>query len=527
MAHDDDLAAVAAWLSDQAIEDIRTLTNQKGNNDVGTPKKSTNDSVKDQILKTLAQLGGQVVGDDDLIFRGKQFILPESMEGNLRGAIDYLRQQEAQAEEHFTFDRKFNYRPFDGANAFELAMKRMWGTAGIGKPIATMFGDVPPRYITINVSATEARPIPWGRVNFSPLEADFYLGATTDREFGPVFYLKVEAPRKHRKHIEAFFMLVENELREHSIYRGKAFTGAEEPSFIDTREIDPSRVVYSQEVMTQLTVNMWSLLRYTDNMRKHGIPLKRAVLVEGPYGTGKTLAGRLTAREAVENGWTFIQARPGKDDLTEVLNTAQLYAPAVVWYEDIDTVAHGDNYTSISALLDALDGVTNKGVEVLAGFTTNFVERIHKGVLRPGRLDAVIHIGELTPDLYELLVKVTVPGSLLGIIDYDKVAAAMDGYVPAFATEAINRAMRYCMSRNDGVPDVITTEDLVNAANGLRPQLALQEAAREGGKPPTVDAAVEKIITETVVAQLNHTDVIVNGDEWAELKVAANPNGIG
>jgi hypothetical protein len=488
---------------------------------VRTKEKTENEKVKEQILKALSDLGGMVVGDDDLIFQGKQFILPANMEGNLAGAIRYLEQQREQAEEPFTFDRKFNYRPFDGANAFELAMRRMWGTTGIGKPIDMgFFGTIPPRYITINVSATETKQVPWGRVNFSPLEADFYVGAVGDREYGNVFYLKVEAPRKYRKHIEAFFMLVEQELREHSIYRGKAFTGAEEPVFIDTREIDPSRVVYSEDVMVQLEVNMWSLLRYTANMRKNGIPLKRAVLVEGPYGTGKTLAGRLTAKEAVENGWTFIQARPGKDDLTQVLGTAQLYSPAVVWYEDIDNVAHGDNYAPISALLDALDGITNKGTEVLAGFTTNFVDRIHKGVLRPGRLDAVIHIGELTPDLYELLVKVTIPENNLGAIDYEKVGEAFQGYVPAFATEAIARAMRYRMSRNGGEPGLIETEDLVNAANGLRPQLALQEAAKEGAKLPTMDAAFKELVTGKVTELVNTTQMVdTDGDIYYHLKV--------
>lgn len=476
---------------------------------------SEQDKVRAEILSNLAKLGALTVGDDDLVFQGTQFVLPATMEGNIGGAIDFLRNQQEMLDEGFAFNRTFRYRPMDGANAFEQAMRRMFGTAGIGKTIHSFFGDVPPTYITVNVSPSERRQIPWGRVQFSPLGADFYLQSTTDTLHGPVFHLEVRAPRKYRKHIEAFFTLVEKELAENSIYRGKAFTGADDPQFIDTESIDPNRVVYSEDVMTQLTVNMWSLLRYTDNMRANGIPLKRAVLVEGPYGTGKTLAGMLTAKEAVENGWTYIQARPDKDDLAQVLGTAQLYAPAVVWYEDIDTVAHGDNYESISGLLDALDGVTNKGIPVLAGFTTNHVDKIHKGVLRPGRLDAVIHIGSPTPDLYELLVKVTVPEKILSSdVDYVAVGEAFDGFVPAFATEAINRAMRYRMSRNGGVPDRIETVDLVDAAKGLRPQLALQQAAREGAKIPTIDAAFEHVVTAKVEDVVNKSTVLDHdGDE--------------
>lgn len=485
--------------------------------------KSENDKIKAAILKGLDELGSQVVTDDDLLFQGTQFIIPEAMD--ITAARKYLEQQESAAQERFEFSRQFNYRPFDGAHAFDLAMKRMWGSAGIGKPIQHMFGTEPPHYITVNVSATETGQVPWGRVSFSPLSADFYLGETRSPEYGMVFYLAVEAPRKHRKRIEAIFMLIEQELREHSIYRGKAFAGSGTPTFINTDEIDPHRVVYSEDVLVQLETNMWSLLRYTEQMRKNGIPLKRAVLVEGPYGTGKTLAGRLTAKEAVENGWTFIQARPGKDDLTEVLNTAQLYAPAVVWYEDIDNVASGSNSAPISALLDALDGVTNKGVEILAGFTTNFVDKIHKAVLRPGRLDAVIHIDQLDARGYELLTKVTVPEDILGDIDYVAVAEAFAGYVPAYATEAINRAMRYSMSRNGGEPTTIETQDLVNAANGLRPQLALQEAAKEGANKPALETALENSMSNVV----NRSFVAdTNGNAHYKLKVVNagySPNG--
>ena len=144
---------------------------------------------------------------------------------------------------------------------------------------------------------------------------------------------------------------------------------AEEPTFLDLSKIDPNKVIYSEEVLTQLNTNLWSVLEHTDLMRSYGLPLKRAVLLEGPYGTGKTLAGTLTAKRAVENGWTFILVRPGQDDLFTALKTAQVYAPAVVWFEDIDGLAKGGTDEQISRLLDALDGAQTKGHAVVAGFT--------------------------------------------------------------------------------------------------------------------------------------------------------------
>lgn len=465
-----------------------------------------------EIMRVLDDLGKHRVGEDGLIFEGTKFVLPATMRGEIGAAIKFLADYQEQQENKFDFNRTFNYRPWDGAAAFQRAMRRVFGSSGIGLRTPSIFGSVPPEFRTVNISATETLSVPWRRVGFSPLEAHFDLGMAKHDDYGIVFQLSVSAPRKHRARIEAFFAIVEEELKTNSIYRGKAFTGGAEPNFLDLRKVDPNQVIYTAEVMIQLETNVWSALRYSNTMRSNGIDLKRAVLVEGPYGTGKTLAGMLTAREAVENGWTFILARPGKDDLMEVLQTAQLYAPAVVWYEDIDVVAQGKDDMQISRLLDVLDSITNKGTEILAGFTTNHVSKIQKGVLRPGRLDAVIRIEGLDRDGFERLVRAVVPANQLAAdIDFDRVAVAFDGFLPAFAKEAIARAMRYSIARNAGNLGVITTDDLEHSAQGLRPQLKLMNDAVEGVTRPVLDTTFGDLITREVRTQLDATK-FVDGD---------------
>jgi ATPase family protein associated with various cellular activities (AAA) len=505
------------------------MSRRNGNSDIlesireeSVPAKITeHQRQEEQILAALDALGKTRVGEDGLIFEGSRFVLPASMRGEIGSAIRYLRDYEEQQENEFQFSRSFNYRPWDGAAAFQRAMRRVFGSSGVGVPIQTFFGKILPEFRSVNISATETLSVPWRNVGFSPLSATFQLGATRHEEYGVVFQLGVEAPRKHRARIEAFFAIVEDELKAASIYKGKAFTGGAEPIFLDLENLPP--VVYSDEVLTHLDTNMWSLIRYSDTMRANRISLKRAVLVEGPYGTGKTLAGMLTAREAVAHGWTFILARPGKDDLFEVLQTAQLYAPAVVWYEDIDTIAQGQDDMQISRLLDVLDGITNKGTEVLAGFTTNHVKKIQKGVLRPGRLDAVIHVGGLDRVGYEKLIRAVVPGDQLDPkVDYDDVARAFEGFLPAFAKEAIGRAMSYSISRHKGELGVISTLDLIHAADGLRPQLELMNDAVEGVRKPTLEATFAELVDAAVERQIDATQVVdCDGDQvndW-ELRV--------
>lgn len=469
-----------------------------------TKALSQDEKNKRAVLDALRKLSRPLVGDDALLFEGTRFILPEKMKGNTTAAIKYLQDWEQQQSARFEFSRTFNYRPMDGAHAFQATMLKLFGTAGIGQRTDLgMFGSIPPEYKTINVGPGETKHVPWGRVGYSPLEATFTVGAVRSNDFGVVSIIHVEAPRRYRAEVEAFFAVMEIELQTNSIYRGKAITACGsggEPTFLDPSSVDPTKVVYSEEVLRQLDTNLWSLIRYTDEMRRQGVALKRAVLVEGPYGTGKTLAGMLTAREAVAHGWTFILARPG-DKLADVLSTAQIYAPCVVWHEDID-VAAGTAVTSdtaLSAMLDALDGITAKGVAVIAGFTTNHVDKIQMGALRPGRIDVVVHVGELDAVGIEKLVKVTIPAGILDAdVDFAAVSAAMQGFLPAFAKEAIVRAMNYSISRNKGRLGGIKTADLVDAAHALRPQLELMRQAQEGVTRTPLDEQIRRLVSEGV-----------------------------
>lgn len=442
-----------------------------------TPRQLTeNERLQREILDKLGELGSLRVQDDALIFTGDKFILPAAMAGRVGEAISYLEDWQQSQEETYGYGKSFRYRPWDGAAAFDRAMKRVFGTTGIGRAQVSMFGITPPEYRTIECGPGRTMQVPWGDVRFSPLDATFTLQGSRDLELGIVFNLYVTAPKKFRAHIDAFFQVVEDELRTHSIYRGKAITGAEDPGFINTGTVDRSRVVYSDEVLAQLDANLWSPIRHSDTMRSLGLPLKRQVLLYGSYGTGKSLAGMLTAQEAERNGWTYIHVRAGEDDFFDALKTAQLYAPAVVMFEDVDQVktTHTDG---VAHLLDVLDGVTNKGTEVMALFTTNHVDKLHRGLMRPGRLDAVIELGALDGAGVRRLVEATIPASFRGEIDWDAVATAYAGLLPAFAKEATDRAQRYAIARSGGVPQVIGTDDLVHAAAGIQAQVKMMEDA--------------------------------------------------
>jgi hypothetical protein len=481
---------------------------------------------KRAVLDTLGQLGKLSVQDDSLAFEGNKIVLPETYSGRVMEAVKFLLNYEEQQNTVTSFNRVFKYRPWDGAHAFQLAMKLLFGSAGIGVTKQTMFGPVPPQMQTIDIAVGKTTQVPWGEIRLDQLEATFTVGSVRDPEYGLLFHLNIEGPRKYQPHYEAFFQVVQDQLEKNSIYKGKAIDGGQMPSFIDLDRVDETKVYYANDVMDQMRANVFSVLDHSQLFRAKGMPLKRSVLLEGPYGTGKTLFGVLTAKRAVKNNWTYILCRPGKDSLADVLQTAQLYAPAVVWFEDVDTQAGVDeigNSLGVSKVLDILDGASNKGAEILACFTTNHVDKLQKGVLRPGRLDSIIHVGHLDRDGFEKLIRLTLPaGDLDPNVDYDAVHEAFKGYLPAFAVEAVRRAMRFQIARTDGKPQKVTTADLVAAGNDLRRQLELMDAAKETRTIAPFEAAFEGAVAKV----LNRTEVRDGSSaEWT-LAVVADPAAV-
>jgi len=457
---------------------------------------SQEEKLRDAVSALLKQLGQMTVQEDSLLFQGDKFILPAQYQGKVQQAIDFLRNHMKQDEMKFDFNRTMPYRPYDGAYAFMTVMRQLTGTTGFGVNRMTFFGPEPPEFVSIKIDArgTTAQ-VPWGLVQFPAYEATFDVGFG-ESEFGYVFHLTVNAPRKYRKEIESIFNLIEEYLRNNSIYKGQAINGHNmQPEFIDLSTVDPEKVVYSQSVMDDLEAHVWAPIRYADAMRRQGLPLKRAVLFAGPFGTGKTLGCMLTAVEAVAQGWTFIMCRTGKDDPATVMKTAELYAPAVVVVEDLDVHAGTSTKVEISRLLEMLDGAVNKGKEIIGLFTTNHIEEIQKGALRPGRIDAVIEITELDEQAFRRLIRNTLGDDFLAKdIDWAAVSEAYAKFLPAFVVEAARRSQKYIMAKNDGQPGIVTTEGLVGAARTLRPQLELMEGAKEGVRPALMDDAVREIV---------------------------------
>jgi transitional endoplasmic reticulum ATPase len=435
-----------------------------------------------------------IVHDDDVKL-GDSFQIPANM--TYDKAMQILRRKHEEAETTKAFAKEFKAKPFDGAHATMMVLREKFGIT-FGKTEYGFFTIHPPQMVTVKTSYKDTIQVPWGTIQIPTLDnADLQMYEVKNAELGGLFGLNVTAKNKFKKEVEGLFEAIETYLLTGSIYRGKAIIGHKDPDFLNLEDFASSEVVYSEDANSVLETTVWAPIKMTELFRKENIPRKRAVLLYGPYGTGKTLAGLLTAEIAVANNWTFISARPGRDNLEDVMRIARLYLPAVVFFEDVDNTAKPGESDAVTEMLDVFDGITAKGGELIVLMTTNHVEKIHKAMLRPGRLDALIEIGALDRVGVEKLIKAAVkPEKLDAETNYDAVYTAMDGFFPAFIREAVNRASSVAISRAKSGDYVIGTQDLRIAALSLKPQLDQMHKASEKPTRPQLDVALGNVVQD-------------------------------
>ncbi|KAI9793409.1 MAG: hypothetical protein M1816_000301 [Peltula sp. TS41687] len=137
-----------------------------------------------------------------------------------------------------------------------------------------------------------------------------------------------------------------------------------------------------------------------------GVPYRRGYLLHGPPGTGKNsfiqaLAGELDYNISILN----LSKRGLTDDRLNHLLT-NIPTRTIVLLEDVDaafsnkrvqTDAHGYRGANVtfSGLLNALDGVIS-AEERLIFLTTNHMDRLDEALVRPGRVDMAVRLGEAT-----------------------------------------------------------------------------------------------------------------------------------
>jgi ATPase family associated with various cellular activities (AAA) len=366
--------------------------------------------------------------------------------------------------------------PLDAAVAFVKAMQRLYGWAS---PVAVpgFFGPKPPSYLGVKVGKNKEDIVQCPIGGFmlpgvsKTIETGIYSGGrqfiihgvVLQKEKGIILELATETRR-----------IVEAE----SIYRGKAvrlqvdengdFDISNPPEFMDTSGVTEQSLVFSDDITSQINTNILVPIKHTALCKKNKIPLKRGILLEGPYGTGKSLTAAMVAQCCEQNGWTFILLSRVQG-LRAALEFANRFSPAVVFAEDIDRIAENRDEAT-NDLINTIDGVVSKRSEIMTILTTNFAEKLNPVILRPGRLDAVISLKAPDMETAKKLIRHYAGNLLPKDANLDGSANELSGQIPASIRECVERAKLGMIGRGD---NKLSDNDVLIAAQTMKNHLAL------------------------------------------------------
>lgn len=454
----------------------------------------------------------------DIVRHGEKMILPEDM--TLPRAIAVLQRQMEYEEETVVINETISGFIWDGALALQKAFTKKFGWVS-AEPIPGFFGSTPPQLISIEIGYGKTTQVPWGR--FSLPGIDGYVQTGTNIHKGRfVFQFSASVKRKHTAVIADIARLTREFLRDESIYRSQAIqidfrnpdgsvNEMPMPNFMDLNGINPKALIFSDDVDTQISTNIFTPITKTLACEMSKIPLKRGVLLAGKYGTGKTLAAKVTAKHAVDNGWTFIYIK-SPAELPEAIIFAKDYEPAVIFSEDIDRAAARERTNQVNDILNTLDGIDTKNSKIMVILTTNHLDQINEAMFRPGRLDAVITISPPDAKAAIRLVQQYAGSQLQENEDLTIVGTTLAGQIPAVIREAVERAKLYEINlrTNDQLAAVnyrpqITSQALLAAAQGMNAQLKLLSPT----PPETNDPhqAVQEQLAERIALRIKSSEV--------------------
>ncbi len=147
-------------------------------------------------------------------------------------------------------------------------------------------------------------------------------------------------------------------------------------------------------------------LRHPELFERLGIEPPKGVLLYGPPGTGKTLIAKAVANEVdahfiTLSGPEIMSKYYGESEgkLREVFEEAQENAPAIIFIDELDSIAPKREDTKgeverrvVAQLLSLMDGLKGRGQVVVIG-ATNIPDALDPALRRGGRFDREIEVG--------------------------------------------------------------------------------------------------------------------------------------
>jgi transitional endoplasmic reticulum ATPase len=216
-----------------------------------------------------------------------------------------------------------------------------------------------------------------------------------------------------------------------------------------------------------------------------GIEPPKGVLLYGPPGTGKTLMAKAVANETNANfisvkGPQLLSKWVGESEkaIRETFRKARQVEPTVIFFDELDSLAPsrgqemGNNVSErmVNQLLTELDGLEEMGNVMVIG-ATNRPDMIDPALLRSGRFDRLVMIGEPSVEGREQILKIhTRSTPLAPDVSLREVAEITDGYVGSDLESIAREAAMEALREDDGA-DEVEMRHFRRAMEAVRPTI--------------------------------------------------------
>jgi transitional endoplasmic reticulum ATPase len=223
-----------------------------------------------------------------------------------------------------------------------------------------------------------------------------------------------------------------------------------------------------EDVKQQLKETVEWPLTNPEGFERLGIKPPRGLLLYGPPGNGKTLIAKAIATESAANfiaikGPEVMSKWVGESEkkLREVFRKAKQVAPCIVFLDELDALAPtrgtgGDNNVSdrlVDQLLTSMDGLENMEGVITIG-ATNRPEIIDQALLRPGRFDRMILVGEPDEDARKKILKIHTESVPLKNVKLGILAKKMVGYSGADIEGVVREAAILALRKDPKAKEV-------------------------------------------------------------------------
>lgn len=202
--------------------------------------------------------------------------------------------------------------------------------------------------------------------------------------------------------------------------------------------------------------------RYASTFEKLGARAPRGVLLHGARGVGKTKLARVMSKRIRQVNWQHVEAHEiysrylgeSEGNIRKVFAKARRCAPCIIMIDDIEALAanraddeegSGVEHRVLGTLLAEMDGISDTNVQILA--CTSSLNDIDAALLRPGRMDKILHIPYPSfQDRFDIIMSITRNIPVRDQHVLRTVAFATDGRTAADLAAVCRKAALFAMS---------------------------------------------------------------------------------